>query len=61
MKRFGNLKSFELIDIQNTIQDIYHLKRNNYISDLREEEIEELQYYKKLFEDINKDFQELGI
>ena len=61
MKRFGNLKSYELIDVQNTIQDIYHLKRNNYISDLHEEEIEELQHYKKLFEDIYKDFQELGI
>jgi len=61
MRRFGNLKSYELIDVQNTIQDIYHLKRNNYISDLREGEIEELQYYKKLFEDINKDFQDLGI
>jgi hypothetical protein len=61
MKRFSNLKSYELIDIQNTIQDIYHLKKNNYISDLNEEEIEELQYYKKLFEDIYKDFQELGI
>ena len=46
MKRFSNLKSYELIDVQNTIQDIYHLKRNNYISDLKEEEIEELQYYK---------------
>ncbi len=34
MKRFSNLKSYELIDIQNNIQDIYHLKRNNYISDL---------------------------
>ncbi len=84
MKRFGNLKSYELIDVQNTIQDIYHLKRNNYISDLKEEDvlaawaarqrkqedagaasaafdIEELQYYKKLFEDIYKDFQDLGI
>ena len=61
MKRFSNLKSYELIDIQNNIQDIYHLKRNNYISYLHEEEIEELQYYKKLFEDIYKDFQELGI
>ena len=46
MKRFANLKSYELIDVQNTIQDIYHLKRNNYISDLHEGEIEELQYYK---------------
>ena len=61
MKRFANLKNYELLDIQNTIRDIYHLKRNNYISDLNEEEIEELQYYKKLFEDIYKDFQELGI
>jgi hypothetical protein len=60
MKRFSNFKSFELIDIQNNIQDIYHLKRNNYISDLHEEETEELQYFKKLFEDIYKDFQELG-
>ena len=46
MKRFSNLKSYELIDIQNNIQDIYHLKRNNYISDLNEEEIEEIKYYK---------------
>ena len=84
MKRFSNLKSYELVDIQNTIQDIYHLKKNNYISDLHEDDIlaawaarqgkqedagaasaafdiEELQYYKKLFEDIYKDFQELGI
>ena len=61
MRRFSNLNSYELIDIQNTIQDIYHLKKNNYISDLSNEEIEELQYYKKLFEDINKDFQDLGI
>ena len=36
-------------------------KKNNYISDLHADEIEELQYYKKLFEDIYKDFQELGI
>ncbi len=61
MRRFANLKNYELLDIQNTIQDIYHLKRNNYISDLHEEEIEEIKYYKKLFEDIYKDFQELGI
>ena len=61
MKRFANLKSYELIDVQNTIQDIYHLKRNNYISDLHEEEIEEIKYYKKLFEDIVTDFEKLGI
>ena len=41
MKRFSNLNSYELTEVQNTIQDIYHSKRNNYISDLHEEEIEE--------------------
>ena len=56
MRRFSNLKSFELIDVQNTIQDIYHLKRNNYISDLREEEIEELQYYKNYLKILIKIF-----
>ena len=61
MKRFSNLNSYELTEVQNIIQDIYHLKRNNYISDLHDEEIEEIQYYKKLFEDIYKDFQKLGI
>ncbi len=47
MRRFSNLKSYELIDVQNASQDIYRLKRNKYISDLHEEEIEEIQYYKK--------------
>jgi len=61
MKRFIKFKSYELSEMQSDIENIYHLKRNNYISDLHEDEIEELQYYKKLFEDIYKDFQELGI
>ena len=61
MRRFSNLNSYELTEVQYIIQDIYHLKRSNYISDLHEGEIEELQQYKKLFEDIYKDFQDLGI
>ena len=61
MKRFSNLNSYELTEVQNIIQDIYHLKRNNYISDLHEEEIEEIRYYKKLFGDIYKDFQDMEI
>ena len=61
MKRFSNLNSYELTEVQNIIQDIYHLKRNNYISDLHDEEIEEIRYYKKLFGDIYKDFQDMEI
>ena len=38
MKRFINFKSYELISAQNDIENIYNLKRNNYISDLNEGE-----------------------
>ena len=61
MKRFSNLKSYELLEIQNDIKIIYDIKKNDYISDLNEEEIEEIKYYKKLFEDIYNDFENLGI
>ena len=29
MKRFSNLKSYELLNVQNDIENIYHLKKNN--------------------------------
>ena len=61
MLRFSKLEKYELFDVQNVIEDIYHLKKNNYISDLHDEEIEEIKYYKKLFEDVVKDFEKLGI
>ena len=61
MLRFSKLEKYELLEVQNVIQDIYHLKKNDYISDLHDEEIEEIKYYKKLFEDVVKDFEKLGI
>ena len=61
MKRFINLKSYELISFQNDIENIYNLKRNNYISDLNEGEIKEIKFYKELFEDIAKDFRDIQI
>ncbi len=56
MKRFSNLKSYQLVDIQNTLQDIYLLKKKNYISDLHEDEIEELQCYKNYLKIFTKNF-----
>ena len=61
MLRFSKLEKYELFEVQNVIEDIYHLKKNDYISDLHDEEIEEIKYYKKLFEDVVKDFDKLGI
>ena len=61
MLRFSKLEKYALFEVQNVIEDIYHLKKNDYISDLHDEEIEEIKYYKKLFEDVVKDFEKLGI
>ena len=61
MKRFINFKSYELISAQNDIENIYNLKRNNYISDLNEGEKQEIKFYKELFEDIAQDFRDIEI
>ena len=56
MRRFSNLKSYELTEVQNIIQDIYHLKRNDHISDLNEGELEEIRYYKNCLKILIKIF-----
>jgi len=61
MITFSNLKHYELFEIQSDIKIICDLKKNDYLKELEENEIEEILYYKRLFEDIYKDFQELGI
>ena len=61
MITFSNLKHYELFEIQSDIKIICDLKKNDYLKELHEDEIEEILYYKRLFEDIYKDFQELEI
>ena len=61
MKRFINFKSYELISAQNDIENIYYLKKNNYISDLNEGEKQEIKFFKELFEDIAQDFRNIEI
>ena len=61
MITFSNLKYRELFEIQSDIKIICDLKKNDYLKELEENEIEEILYYKRLFEDIYKDFQDLGI
>ena len=61
MITFSNLRHLELFQIQSDIKIICDLKKNDYLKELEENEIEEILYYKRLFEDIYKDFQDLGI
>ena len=61
MLKFSKLTEYQLLELQHDLNCIFMIKKNDYIKDLDDEEIEEIKYYKKLFEDIYKDFQELGI
>ena len=61
MLRFSKLEKYELLEVQHVIEDIYRLKKNNYISDLNEGEKQEIKFYKELFEDIAQDFRNIEI
>ncbi len=61
MLRFARLTEYELFELQENIKDIIRLKKNNYISDLDVEELEEIKITKEFFENVIKDFRKLGI
>ena len=61
MKRFIKFKGYELSEMQSDIENIYHLKRNNYIRDLDKDEIEEIKYYKCLFKKISNELEDIDL
>ena len=52
MLRFARLTEYELFELQENIKDIIRLKKNNYISDLDVEELEEIKITKEFFENV---------
>ena len=48
MITFSNLRHHELFQIQSDIKIICDLKKNDYLKELEENEIEEILYYKRL-------------
>ncbi len=54
--RFSKLKQYESLDVQHVFEYIQFLKKKDYTKELNEDEIEEIKYYKNLFEDIFNDF-----
>ena len=61
MLRFSKFEQYELLEVQSAFENIQFLKKNDYIKDLDDEEIEEIKYYKKLFQDIANDFEKIEI
>ena len=49
MDKFSKLTEYQLLEIQDDLKTIFMIKKNNYIRDLDNDEIEEIKYYKRLF------------
>jgi hypothetical protein len=59
MDIFSNLKEYELLELQEDLKTIFMIKKNNYIRDLDNEEIEEIEYYKSLFKKISNELENI--
>ena len=61
MLKFSKLTGYQLSEIQNDLESIFMLKKNNYISDLTDEEIEDIKYYQRLFKKISDELQDINV
>jgi len=61
MLKFGKLKEYELLELQEDLKTIFMIKKNDYINDLDDEEIEEIKYYKRLFKKISDELEDINV
>jgi hypothetical protein len=61
MDIFSNLKQYQLLELQEDLKTIFMIKKNNYIRDLDNEEIEEIKYYKSLFKKISNELENIDL
>ncbi len=61
MDIFSNLKEHQLLELQKDLKTIFMIKKNNYIRDLDNEEIEEIKYSKSLFKKISNELENIDL
>ena len=61
MDIFINLKEYQLLELQEDLKTIFMIKKNNYLRDLDNEEIEEIKYYKRLFKKISNELENIDL
>ena len=61
MLKFSKLTQYQLLELQDDLESIFMIKKNNYISDLTDEEIEDIKYYQRLFKRISDELQEIDL
>jgi hypothetical protein len=61
MLKFSKLKEYELLQTQEDLENIFMFKKNNYIKDLDDEEIEDIKYYQCLFKKISDELEDIHV
>jgi len=61
MLKFSKLNEYQLLEIQEDLQNIFMLKKNNYIKDLNDEEIEYIKNYQRLFKRISNELEDINV
>ena len=61
MLKPSKLTEYELLELQEDLKNIFMIKKNNYINDLDDEEIEEIKYYKRLFKKISDELEDINV
>jgi hypothetical protein len=61
MLKFSKLNEYQLLEVQEDLQNIFMLKKNDYIKDLNDEEIEDIKYYQRLFKRISDELEDINV
>ena len=61
MLKFSKLNEYQLLEVQEDLQNIFMLKKNNYIKDLNDGEIEDIKYYQRLFKRISNELEGINV
>jgi hypothetical protein len=61
MLKFSKLTECQLLELQEDLKSIFMINKNNYIRDLNDEEIEEIKYYKRFFQKISNELEDIDL
>ena len=61
MLKFSKLTEYQLLELQHDINSILIIKKNDYIKDLDDEEIEEIKYYQRFFRKISNELEDIDL
>jgi hypothetical protein len=61
MLKFSKLKEYELLQMQEDLENIFILNKKNYVKDLIDEEIVDIKYYQCLFKKISDELEDIHV